>query len=416
MRSTPRKSPVAPAGAAKRSSSSRETAENRRQFVAMAWENIAHVEAGNTPGQVESVLELPASVYMDPERWEQEVALFKRTPLMLALGGELRGAHAFKAVTVMDVPVLLTRGSDGEVRAFVNSCSHRGAQVVADGAGSGRRFACPYHNWTYDTTGDLVGITDREYFGDIDRSCNGLTPLPVAERAGMVFVVLTPGVAMNIDEHLAGYDEMLDFFGFGDWHLISSRELVGPNWKIAYDGYLDFYHLPFLHRASFGTEISHRPIYNSWGPHQRVTSPDPALLDLKDQPEEEWNLDIISGGVWTIFPHVSIAGGNAGGLVSQLFPGKEVGTSVTIQNYFTAAEPDDAERAEAMGKADFLEAVVRDEDYSTGLRLQRALATGAKPTVYFGRNEGGGQNFHRQLDELITAGGDAAPAVPVAMP
>ena len=69
-----------------------------------------------------------------------------------------------------------------------------------------------------------------------------------------------------------------------------------------------------------------------------------------------------------------------------------------------------------MGKADFLEAVVRDEDYATGLRLQRALATGAKPTVYFGRNEGGGQNFHRQLDELITAGGDAPPAVPVAMP
>ena len=62
--------------------------------------------------------------------------------------------------------------------------------------------------------------------------------------------------------------------------LLDERELVGPNWKIAYDGYLDFYHLPFLHRASFGTEISHRPIYNSWGPHQRVTSPDPALLDL----------------------------------------------------------------------------------------------------------------------------------------
>ena len=73
-------------------------------------------------------------MYMDPERWEREVALFRRTPLMLALGASCAGPHAYKALTVMDVPVLLTRGTDGEVRAFVNSCSHRGAQVVADGA------------------------------------------------------------------------------------------------------------------------------------------------------------------------------------------------------------------------------------------------------------------------------------------
>ena len=119
-------------------------------------------------------------MYVDPERWEQEVALFRRTPLMLALGGELRGAHAFKAVTVMEVPVLLTRGSDGEVRAFVNwspsRCTSGCRRPKAAAAGS----ACPYHNWTYGTTGGLVGITDREYFGEIDRSCNGLTPLPVA--------------------------------------------------------------------------------------------------------------------------------------------------------------------------------------------------------------------------------------------
>ena len=104
---------------------------------------------------------------------------------MLALGGELRGPNSYKAMTVMDIPVLLTRGADGEVRAFVNQCSHRGAIVVPDGIGTTRRFACPYHNWTYNTMGDLVGVTDREYFGDIDVSCMGLTPLPVAERAGL---------------------------------------------------------------------------------------------------------------------------------------------------------------------------------------------------------------------------------------
>ena len=396
-----KKSPVAPLGAVRRSLTSAETPENRRQFIEMAKVNIGHVEAGNTPSQVDDVMRIPVENYLDPARWEREVALFKRLPLMLALGGELRGAHAYKAMTVMDVPVLIVRGADGEVRAFVNSCSHRGAVIVEDGIGTARRFACPYHNWIYDSLGDLVGVTDREFFGTVDVDSLGLTPLPVAERAGLIFVVLTPGSPMDIDAHLHGYDKVLDFFGFSDWHLISSRPLAGPNWKIAYDGYLDFYHLPFLHRKTFGTEISNKPIYDAWGPHQRMMSPDPGLLQLRDVPEDEWPMEAMCGGVWTIFPHISFAGGNGGGLISQLFPGKEPGSSVTIQNYFTSTEPSDDERVGALGKADFLEAVVRDEDYFTGLRLQRALATGAKTNVLFGRNEGGGQAFHRLLDEYL---------------
>ena len=241
---------------------------------------------------------------------------------MLALGGELRGAHSYKSMTVMDVPVLLdtrtrtarsVRSSISAAIAEPSSCPRAPARA--------RRFACPYHNWTYDTGGDLVGVTDREFFGDVDTSCLGLTPLSVAERAGLIFVVLTPGTPMDIDEHLCGYDQVLDFFGFGDWHLVSRTEIPGPNWKIAYDGYLDFYHLPFLHRKTFGPDISNKSLYYEWGPHQRMTSPDPGLLALDEVPEDEWNLDRMCGGVWTIFPHVSFAGGHKGGLFSQLFPG-----------------------------------------------------------------------------------------------
>jgi len=398
---TPRKSPTSPPGEIRRSTMAVETDANRKQMVEMARANIEHVLAGNTPSREADVLRVPAENYLDPLRWQREVDMFRRMPLVLALGGELRGPSSYKAMTVMDVPVLMTRGTNGEVRAFVNQCSHRGAVVVADGIGTARRFACPYHNWTYDTKGDLVGITDREHFGDIDVSCMGLTPLPVAERAGLVFVVLTPGVPMDIDEHLCGYDTVLDFFGFGDWHLISTREIAGPNWKIAYDGYLDFYHLPFLHRNSFGPDISNKSIYFNWGPHQRMTSPDPTLLQLQDLPEDEWNMDLICGGVWTIFPHVSFAGGNGGGLISQLFPGPTPGSSITIQNYYTAAEPSPEGRVAAQEKADFLERVVREEDYFTGLRLQRALATRSREHVVFGRNEGGGQRFHQLLDQFV---------------
>ncbi len=73
----------------------------------MARENMAHVRAGNRPSQEPGVLRMPVENYLDPARWAAEVALFKRLPLMLALGGELRGGSSYKAMTAMDVPVLL---------------------------------------------------------------------------------------------------------------------------------------------------------------------------------------------------------------------------------------------------------------------------------------------------------------------
>ena len=112
----PRKSPVAPPGKVERSAHAVETAENRRQMIAMAKVNMAHAEAGNAPSQVADVMRVPAQNYLDVDRWEREVAMFKRLPLLLALGGELRGPASYKAITVMEVPVLLTRDSGGDDR------------------------------------------------------------------------------------------------------------------------------------------------------------------------------------------------------------------------------------------------------------------------------------------------------------
>jgi hypothetical protein len=108
--------------------------------------------------------------------------------------------------------------------------------------------------------------------------------------------------------------------------------------------------------------------------------------------------------VWTIFPHVSIADFQAGGklyLVSQLFPGACADESVTLQSFLATCAPGEAQRAEIARTMALLERVVRDEDYFTGLRIQRALKAGAKPDVLFGRNEEGGQRFHRFVDAVL---------------
>ena len=377
---------------------------SRKQLLEMARRNIAHVKAG-TIDQEPDVFRVPATNYFEPERWKVEVdRIFKRMPLMLGFTAELREPGSYKAMEVAGVPVLIARGQDGEARAFVNMCSHRGAIVVQEGVGTARQFSCPYHGWAYSLDGELVGILNPEMFGELDTSCLGLTPLPVAERAGLIFVVLTPGAALDIDTFLCGYDEMLEHLGFDKCHVVGRQTLAGPNWKVAYDGYLDFYHLPILHRNSFGANIPNKALYDAWGPHQRVSMPNPTFLPLEDVPEEEWDIEAMLGGVWTIFPHVSVADFDAGGklyMVSQLFPGPTADESLTIQNFLATFEPDEEHQILIKEQMAFLDNVVTNEDYYTGLRIQRSVKTGAKKEFLFGRNEGGGQRFHRWVDALI---------------
>jgi hypothetical protein len=123
-------------------------------------------------------------------------------------------------------------------------------------------------------------------------------------------------------------------------------------------------------------------------------------------PEDEWPMRALTGGVWTIFPHVSIAGFDAGGrlfMVSQLFPGATPETSVTVQNFLAVGEIDDERRSIIDKQMDFLHMVVEDEDYFTGNGIQRAVKTGAKTEFLFGRNEGPGQRFHRFVEQLVAA-------------
>lgn len=379
---------------------------SRDALLAAARRTIAHARAGTVP-QAPDLMRVPVANYFDGDRWRLEMdRIFRRLPLVLGFSCELAEPHSYRAFEAMGVPVLLVRGGDGVLRSFLNVCSHRGAVVVEEGTGTARRFTCPYHAWNYDTQGELVGILDRASFGDVDASCLGLTPLPVAERAGLVFGALHPDTHFDVDTFLCGYGEMLEHLGLADCHFVGRQSVQGPNWKVAYDGYLDFYHLPILHKDTFGTKISNRTCTDAWGPHQRNVQPDERVLAFADSPEADWPRAGLTGGVWTIFPHVSIARFDAGGwvyMVSQLLPGDSPDTSVTVQHFLATFEPDEESLVAVEKTMDFLLHVVRDEDYYTGNRIQRALRTGAKQHVLFGRNEWSCQRFHGWVDDLVRA-------------
>ncbi len=100
-------------------------------------------------------------------------------------------------------------------------------------------------------------------------------------------------------------------------------------------------------------------------------------------------------------------GGQRGALISQLLPGDNVGESYTTQYYVMENQPETPEQVKsAHEQFDFLEIVVRDEDYATGKRQHEALQSGLLEEVLFGRNEGGGQVFHQWVEKLIHASDD----------
>lgn len=387
----------------------------RDRLLDMTRSLIAHGQAG-TMELAEQVMRVPASAYTDPDLYELEKRrIFRRLPLMLALSCELPEPGCYKAMDVVGVPVLVTRRADGSIAAHLNMCTHRGNPLVR-GSGKATRFTCGYHGWTFRNDGALLGIASPADFGAVDKAALCLKPFPVLERAGLIWVTLDPASQLPIEDFLCGYDRLLEAFGFASWMLFDKRELAGPNWKTAYDGYLDFYHLPVLHAATFGPDFFNRANYFAFGPHQRLSAPSTRAqrtgstetVDLTSLPEAEWPADALTQGVWTIFPHISIAsfygGGGRGAMISQLLPGATVGESVTTQFYVMEHAPTDpAVREGAQAQFDFLKVVVEDEDYATGRRQHQALQSGLMGEVLFGRNERGGQVFHHWVSRLVAA-------------
>ena len=387
---------------------------SKEPLLEVARDRVRHFQSG-TMALADDVYSVPASHYFDEDRFKLEVdRIFKRVPLLLAPTAELPNPGDYKAMDVCGVPVVLVRNADGQINAFYNSCSHRGSQLLDEGTGTIKRFACPYHGWTFDLEGDLQSIVLEKNFGHIEKSQYGLISLPVTERAGLIWAILNPQSNVDFDAFLAGYDELLSGFGFENWHLFQTRTLRGPNWKIAYDGYLDFYHLPVLHRTTFADINSNKGNYYAYGPHQRLVFPDFGLDGVAKQTESEWSEQFLLDGVWTIFPHISIAsfdGGGRGVMLSQLFPGATPGESFTTQYYLMESPPDESQRQAAVEQFTLLKYVVESEDYATGLAQQKSLEAGTRDHVLFGRNEGGGHTFHRWVQRIIDTDDAQLPAL-----
>ncbi len=406
---------------------------SRETLVRMARDVLSHGHA-KTIAKADDFYKLPASVYFDQTRNQQEKDLiFKRLPIVLGPSAEIANAGDFKTMEIVGTPIILTRTADGSVKGHLNTCAHRGALISSEKSGNAKRFTCPYHGWTYSNEGKLIGVASSHDFGEIDKNCFNLISFPVYERAGVIWGILNPDSKIDFDVFISDYDKMIANFGFENWSLFAQRTISGPNWKAGYDGYLDIYHVPILHKNTFGPKVSNRPLYYSWGPHQRVCtvslSKDKVravlgyMSDLVDKPEDDWDMQTLLYGVWTVFPHASIASflggdrdlegsdegvpGHRGVMLSVLYPGDDVNEHFTTQYYLMETPPTDPEGiANATAQFDLLEEIVGQEDYNMGRSQVKSLMGGGLKELTFGLNEKGNQNFYKWVDKVLEAKDD----------
>lgn len=357
------------------------------------------------PDQADQPMRMPASAYGDADQFQREMQeIFLRVPLMVALACEVREPGDYVAFDLVGRPLIVMRGDDGRIRTLLNICRHRGAKVTDDVCGAARRLTCPYHSWSYDTTGALVGVPGRSTFGEID--VTGLIELPTEVRAGAVFATLDPSGDLDLDTWFGGLEDSLAALRLDEFHPYRVPTYIdSPNWKLSADGYLDGYHIGYLHRNTIGRKaITNRNTYDFFGPHVRIGFAAKAIEELDATapvvtPSDRSVSDFMSL-VHYVYPNVSLSGGHGDTLMmSRLLPGPTVDRSRTLQFQFYREPIVGDMVAIAEEKRQTYEAVVRDEDCATIFQIGDALAAIGDGNFIFGRNEPANQHLHRTIAE-----------------
>ena len=368
---------------------------------------LDHIEHGTTD-LAEHVVEVPADTYTSRERHDDELeVLFHGRPLVLGLSGSLPGPGSYRTVDLCGTPVLLTRDATGKVQAMANVCRHRGVRVV-DGAGQGRRFTCPFHAWTYDLEGKLVGLPVADAFDGMCREDKGLVQLPVVEGYGLVVGCLRPGPPIDIDQYLgpdlAGELAMLDF---ADWEPFGETHVhpVAANWKVTLDTFRENYHFNHLHRDTLaGYAYGGVLTFDAFGPHLRNSSAIRSIDELRDRPEEEWG-DVSEhfSYQYQLFPNTSLTFDRRHVELWQILP-VDVDTSEVLHTVYLRPGLSDADRSRAVDMAPWIcETVVDGEDFWVAGRTEPGIRTGLLDTVVFGRNEPAPQHLHQGFASALAA-------------
>lgn len=380
---------------------------NRQEELAVGRRLFGHID-GRTTDLADALFRNRTVNYSCRERAALERdKLFRTLPVFMGLSTRLPRPGDYLTEDVAGMPVLMTRGADGQVRAFANICRHRGAPV-ASGCGNARAFVCPYHGWTYDAAGKLLGTTDKVGFAGLDLASHGLAPLPAVEKHGLLYIrarPVQPGESASIDIDAALGPMAADLAALKlETYPLFSTDRVTPriNWKFAIDTFLEGYHIPHLHRKTIGPYfIGNCGLFDEAGLNGRMCAAKTSIEKLRSLPEAERNYRQHVVAIYQLFPNALLIWQLDHVEIWRAFPGRDDPSRCEVE--MTIYRPAETTRPDSYWEKnrDIAIRTVMEEDFPLGERMQIGFESGATEEVIYGRNEPSLVHFHRSIRNAL---------------
>lgn len=215
-----------------------------------AYDSSAALETAQTP---------PSAWYTREEIFALECErVFRRHWVVVGAADRLLHTGDFVTAHVAGEPVVVVRGTDGQLRAFLNVCRHHAAEVATEPAGNVSALRCPYHGWTYGLDGALRTMPEFDGVCDFDKSCHGLIPVRVETWESFVFICMGDAPA-ELGGFLGDLVSRVAPLGLSSLRWVDRKSFtIDCNWKIFVDNYLDGgYHIPFIHKG-LGSILSYK--------------------------------------------------------------------------------------------------------------------------------------------------------------
>jgi glycine betaine catabolism A len=241
---------------------------------------------------------LPSAYYLDPLHYQRELReIWYRNWIYVCRSSDVAAPRSFRTLELGDQSIFVVRGEDRTLRAFHNTCRHRGAALcrTPEGRFPAAGIVCPYHAWRYNLRGELLQASSRQPGDGFDVRDHSLYGLPVTEWQGFVFAALTadpPPLASCVDLPL----ERLDNWELGKLvvgHRMSKT--IQCNWKVFWENYNECLHCPGVHPKLaqlvpiFGRALLERTDDPSWRDH--AADEDPQYAGGLRPGAQSWTMD-----------------------------------------------------------------------------------------------------------------------------
>ena len=345
--------------------------------------------------------------YTDSEWFEKErSALFKNKPILVGHLSMLSKPGDVFTHDHLGIPIMVVKGKDEKIRAFLNVCRHRGVRLVnTDETSNKTSFVCPSHNWVYNLQGDLTHIPlHDESFPTIDPACHNLKELPLGLCEGLIFVCPDPEGSVDMDQHLGMLKADFARFGLAD-HVFfrQSTRRLKTNWKLLVEAFQDSYHVKRLHKKTVAPGFLDAVARSERsGDHILAVVARNEFPEAIDLPPEQWDLRHHASCAMYLFPNVEVVVHPDYISYLAFFP-IAVDETVVVHSCFIEEAPTN-EKAQAHWERafDIIEnGVFGPEDYFVCEQAQIGMASGANTHFTMGAHEYGIGQFHQILTDHV---------------